>query len=393
MRRNLEIGGKGLLTRLVDQKLGNRSIHTCLGCSSCSDVCPVSGEAETDPCMLLQLIQSGCEEEALNNSWMWYCSHCASCSNVCPMAIDIPSIVHLLKSFSSTDMLPVPIQQEIKKWISAGNLCPMYPRQYLDLVARSQNIVKMRTGLDIEIPIDQTGARFLLLIDPMILQKRPGVLADYAIVFHLAGESWSLSSNPFATADLSLVTGRDELGELWINRLNGLISTLDVQKVLIDDCQNRLSPFGPKGTPKQEPEYAAVTTMPFLVFDYLQTGRLKLKKRFRTIATFQEPCSCPNNEFRTVARSILERLCVKVEEMVTPVENSVCCGGGLLRAGLEKQIKAFDNIKALQMERVKADAVVTFCITCFLQFFRLKRLGLIKQSVFFFPEILSLALL
>ena len=394
MKRTLEIGGvSGLLTGLVEQKLGHKSLQTCLGCSACSNVCPVSGRAGTDPCMLLQLILEDRQEEALNTPWMWYCSHCASCFSVCPMSIDIPSVVHLLKSFSSVDMLPLPVQQEIEKWVATGNSCSMYPDQYLGLVAKAQDILRKRTGLkDITIPIDKKRARLLLLIDPAVLKARPSVLADYATVFHLTGESWTLPSSPFGTSDLSLITGREELGELWLQRIEGLASNLGVDKVILDDCQNRLSPFGPKDGFKKELESALVTSIPFLVFDYLQSGRLNIKKKACMITTFQQPCSCPDDQFRTLIRALLERLCTEVKEMVVPVENSVCCGGGLLRAGLEEQMEAFDAAKALQMEKVEADAVITFCLTCFLQFIRLKGLGFIRQSVLFFPEILSSAL-
>ena len=379
MRETIEAGRRqGRLLDFLKEYVGNSSLETCLGCVSCSNVCAVSGKAGMDPCMFMQMILAEQQEEALNTSWLWYCSLCGSCSTVCPMSIDIPAVISLFRSMKSDEMLPAPIGERLDKWIFTGNTCSLLPRDYLDLVSIGQESLRKRSGRsDLEIPVDKKGANILLLLDPEVIKERPSILADYALIFSAAGESWTISSLPLGTADLSLVTGEDELGRVWLRKVSGLADFLETETVLIDDCHNRLSSFGVGGRLKKISQPFSVTTMPALVSRYIEEGKVEIKSPLPMIATYQEPCSRWPGFGQLDLRVLCRAISGEVEDMASPVINSACCGGSLLRAGLEEGMEGFYAAKSRELARTKSEAVVTFCSTCFLQFLRLSKRGIV----------------
>ncbi len=391
MRETIEAGRRqGRLLDFVKRHVGNSSLETCLGCGSCSNVCAVSGKAGMDPCMFMQMILAEQQEEALNASWLWYCSLCGSCSTVCPMSIDIPAVISLFRSLKAGEMLPVPLMKRLERWVSTGNTCSLLPGDYLDLVSIGQESLRKRTGSsDLKIPVDQKGAKVLLLLDPEVLRQRPSILADYALIFFMAGESWTISSLPLGTADLSLVTGEDEPGRVWLRKVCGLAGFLGTETVLIDDCHNRLSSFGVGGRLKKISHPFNVTTMPALVSRYIEMGKVEIKSPLAMTVTCQVPCSMSDGLGQLDLRTLCKAICEEVEDMAWPVINSACCGGSLLRAGLEGEMEGFYAAKSRELARMKSEAVVTFCATCFLQFLRLSKRGMASQNVLFFPEALS----
>jgi heterodisulfide reductase subunit C len=49
------------------------------------------------PNAVLRLVQLGMEDQALECSTIWVCVGCNTCSSVCPMAIDIPAVMDGLR--------------------------------------------------------------------------------------------------------------------------------------------------------------------------------------------------------------------------------------------------------------------------------------------------------
>ncbi len=70
---------------------------TCLHCQCCANGCPFLEGMDYAPNAVLRLIQLGMEEETLKCSTIWVCVGCNTCSSVCPMAIDIPAVMDGLR--------------------------------------------------------------------------------------------------------------------------------------------------------------------------------------------------------------------------------------------------------------------------------------------------------
>jgi len=73
------------------------NFNSCLHCKTCANGCPFLEGMDYAPNSVIRLIQFGLEQEALKCSTIWVCVGCNTCSSVCPMAIDIPAVMDGLR--------------------------------------------------------------------------------------------------------------------------------------------------------------------------------------------------------------------------------------------------------------------------------------------------------
>ncbi len=72
----------------------------CYQCGKCTAGCPVAGEMDLPPSMILRLLQTETpanDEKVLKSHAIWLCVTCEMCLSRCPMEIDIPSMMDFLR--------------------------------------------------------------------------------------------------------------------------------------------------------------------------------------------------------------------------------------------------------------------------------------------------------
>lgn len=74
------------------RKQAGVDFSACLHCSSCSNGCPFVEGMDFPPNAVFRMIQFGMVSKVLECSTIWVCVGCNTCSSVCPMAIDIPGV-------------------------------------------------------------------------------------------------------------------------------------------------------------------------------------------------------------------------------------------------------------------------------------------------------------
>jgi heterodisulfide reductase subunit C len=79
------------------KKQSGIDFNSCLHCQSCANGCPFLEGMDFAPNAVIRMIQFGMEKEALSCSTIWVCVGCNTCSSVCPMAIDIPAVMDALR--------------------------------------------------------------------------------------------------------------------------------------------------------------------------------------------------------------------------------------------------------------------------------------------------------
>lgn len=88
------------LSRLQATELKERSetdFQRCLQCTACSGGCPFIQAMDLGPHRIMRLLQLGLIQEALKSSTIWFCVGCNTCSSQCPMAIDVASVMDMLR--------------------------------------------------------------------------------------------------------------------------------------------------------------------------------------------------------------------------------------------------------------------------------------------------------
>lgn len=79
------------------------NILACYQCGKCSAGCPLAGEMDFAPSLLMRMVQVNkpeTDEKVLGAYSMWVCLTCNTCSSRCPMEIDIPRVMDHLREKS-----------------------------------------------------------------------------------------------------------------------------------------------------------------------------------------------------------------------------------------------------------------------------------------------------
>ncbi len=78
-------------------------LHACMNCGVCTAICPVAEFYDYDPRKVVDLVQSGNNEEIeklLKSETIWYCGECMSCKTRCPRGNTPALIIMALRTLS-----------------------------------------------------------------------------------------------------------------------------------------------------------------------------------------------------------------------------------------------------------------------------------------------------
>ena len=80
-------------------------LNACINCGVCTAICPAAAFFEYDPRQVVDIVQSGNEQEIerlLESDTIWYCGECLSCKTRCPRGNTPGYIIQSLRQLSQT---------------------------------------------------------------------------------------------------------------------------------------------------------------------------------------------------------------------------------------------------------------------------------------------------
>ena len=189
----------------------------------------------------------------------------------------------------------------------------------------------------LEIPVDKENADIMYTCNAREPKHYPEDIAEAAILFHVAGENWTVPSEGWEQTSLSMFAGDWECCKDNVVNVYNAIERLKPKRAIGTECghAHRATVIeGPywAGRPDGQPPVPYIHYVEWLA-EALRTGKLKIDpaKRIKEPVTLQDSCNYVRNQgLKDITREIISYI---VEpgyfvEMAPNKEHNYCCGGG-----------------------------------------------------------------
>ncbi|SMF16428.1 sulfate respiration complex iron-sulfur protein HmcF [Desulfovibrio gilichinskyi] len=326
-------------------------LEICAHCGLCAESCflyQVNGRVPTQvPSYKIQstLGQIIKKKGKVTNEFMRHCmdvawSQCTCCNRCgmyCPHGIDMGVMFSYLRGLLYS--------QGFVPWeLKIGSGMHRVYRAQMDVTTEdwvetcewmAEETAEEWPGL--EIPVDKQDADIMYTCNAREPKHYPEDVAEAAILFHVAGENWTVPSEGWEQTSLSMFAGDWECCKDNVLNVYSAIERLNPKRAIGTECghAHRATVIeGPywAGRPDGLPPRPYIHYVEWLA-EALRTGKLKIDpaKRIKEPVTLQDSCNYVRNQgLKDITREIISYI---VEpgyfvEMSPNKEHNYCCGGG-----------------------------------------------------------------
>jgi Fe-S oxidoreductase len=363
-------------------------LEICAHCGMCADSCYFYLANNKDPKQVPSYkIQSTLGEMIkrkgeVDNEFMrmvmdtaWSkCSCCNRCATYCPFGIDMGVMFGYVRGLCFAQGF---VPWELK--IGSG----------MHRIYRAQMDITTEDWVDtcewmveeyeddwpkLEIPVDKENADIIYTVNAREPKHYPEDLAEAAILFHIAGENWTVPSEGWEETSLAMFAGDWGACKLQVESVYAAMERLKPKSMVVTECGHAY-----RATVLEGPYWAGIkdgkTPVPSFhyvewVAEALRTGKLKIDptKKIKEPVTYQDSCNyIRNGGLGECAREIMSYIAEDFREMKPCREHNFCCGGGggLNGIGLYRQQRNIGlKVKRDQILATGAKLVVAPCHNC-----------------------------
>jgi Fe-S oxidoreductase len=338
------------------------SIDNCVKCNTCAEACPMfemSGRAEIYRPLfrsdilrriIKKYISPGGKLTAkftgadIDLNWdtvarlaqlAYRCTLCRRCAQTCPMGVDNGLIAREIRKLFSQELGIAAAELHEKgtvKQLKTGSSTGITPVALMDLFEFMEEDITDRTGLNIKMPFDKAGADILLVHNAGEFLSWPENIEAFAIVFELAGLSWTLSSElmGYDSVNYGLFYEDVQLARVTLKHAE-VARKLGVKKVVVAECGHAHKAFMAIGDRvwldevNIHRESSLVTLEDLVMNDKIKTD----PQRNDFPVTLHDPCNITRSMgIIEPQRRIIRKIAPKFREMTPHGVNNYCCGGG-----------------------------------------------------------------
>ena len=326
-------------------------LDVCARCGLCADSCFLYLVNDRDPEQVPSYkihstlgeivkrkgdVDNAFMRHAMEVAWS-RCTCCNRCAMYCPHGIDIGIMMGYLRGLLYSQGF-VPWELKIGAGMHRVYRAPMgVPTEDWGETGEVMAGGQQDAWPGLEIPVDKEDADIMYTCNAREPKHYPEDLAEAAILFHIAGENWTVPSEGWEQTSLSMFAGDWEACKLQVQNVYAAIERLRPKRVIGTECghAHRATVIeGPywAGRPDGQPPAPYIHYVQW-VAEALRTGKLKIDptKRIKQPVTYQDSCNYIRNwGLAETAREILSYLVEPgyLREMTPNKEHNYCCGGG-----------------------------------------------------------------
>ncbi|WP_446424127.1 sulfate respiration complex iron-sulfur protein HmcF [Mailhella sp.] len=388
--KNLEVDVPAL-QRTLEKTCKSRTrtwLEICAHCSLCADSCffykANNRDVEQTPSYKINTtlgemikrkgnVDTEFMIRAMDIAW-GKCTCCNRCGNYCPHGIDVGVMMSYLRG--------VLYSQGFCPWemkIGAG----------MHRVYRAQMDVTTEDWVDtcqwmeeegqeqipsLEIPIDKEDCDIMYVLNAREPKIYPDDVQAAAMLFHIAGESWTVPSEGWENTSLSMFAGDWEACAGNVKAMYDAIERLRPKMVVETECghAHRASAIeGPYWAGKEDGK----APVPYLHYvewlaNAIRSGKIKIDptRKIKEPCTLQDSCNyIRNHGLEKHTRYIMSQIAEDFREMEEHGAHNYCCGGGGGMNGIGRYREERDAGLFMKLQQIRATGatlVISPCHNC-----------------------------
>ena len=292
------------------------------------------------------------------------CTMCGRCVMVCPVGNDITYMIRKMREgMAAAGHAPEGLITATTRAVTSGS-----PAGVKWVTVQAQ-IKRMEKQFGLQIPVDQEGAHYLVLMSSWEILNFPEYLGAVGRIFKQAGMSWTLASDAYEATNSGIQIGVSDLAKVLVQRIVDAAGRLKVKCVISPECGHAFTAIRWEGPNLVGKPFAFEVKHILEVLDDLRrAGKLKLKGTIDAPLTYHDPCQISRRGgVYEQPRAFLKELAPNFREMNDTGTMNWCCGGGGGVGANERaeplRIKVFSKKKA-QIEELGVKTLVTACANC-----------------------------
>jgi len=310
--------------------------------------------------------------ETLKDIAFGTCTNCRRCTLSCPMGVDTATLNRVMRGLlTHVGVMPEGVRVVSKDQWELGNQMGVLKEDYIDTIEwMSEELEEDLGHNDAAIPLEKKGAKVMYCINPREVKYDPRTIKEAALIFHAAGEDWTMPEEGWDNTNFGLFSGDDGLGGACAKREYEKARELGVDKIVISECghgfrSTRFEGVNWAGETEPVPMETSVLTM----LNYIKEGKIKVDKtKNPEKMTFHDSCNnARSGGFFEEPRELLNLVSMDFQEMYPNRAEGFCCtGGGGAMSMSEYTPKRLQSakVKADQIRATGAKTVVTSCHNC-----------------------------
>ena len=338
------------------------SLDNCVKCNTCSDACAIFQESGCNEIyrplyrseifrqIIKKYLSPGGKLAAkftgadIDLNWetiarlaqlSYRCTLCRRCAQTCPMGVDNGLLSREIRKLFSQELNISPPElhgEGTVKQLEIGSSTGMSPITLIDVLEFAEEDVTDRTGLNIKFPFDKAGADILLIHNAGEFLSWPENIEAFAILFEIAGLSWTLSSEMvgYDSVNYGLFYDDTQLARVTLKHAE-IAKKLGVKKVVIGECGHAHKAAMAIGdriwlAESNIPRESCMATMEDLI---INEKVMIDPSRNEFPVTLHDPCNMTRSMgIIEPQRRIIRKICPQFREMTPTGVYNYCCGGG-----------------------------------------------------------------
>jgi Fe-S oxidoreductase len=368
------------------------SLECCLHCGMCAEACHFyesTQEPKYTPVHKLEPMRRFYRRELGPMRWLhrvvsrdvtlqqledWQelvfdaCTECGRCDLICPMGIEISPMIGVMReALTEAGLMPAEMAGASAEQVEQGQVLGAGRSEFDAMVGALR-------GQGIDVPVDKANADVMVLTTALEIRLWPDALAALAKVMNASGANWTLRSGAFDASGFEYTSGSQAARRAMTQKIIAEAEACGAGTLIVPECGHAYPALRWKAADDRgEALPFEVLAISEFIGREIEAGRLQLRKAGNGGAvTYHDPCKVGRlGGVFDEPRAALGAMGMELKEMESHGKTQYCCGGGggvmlIERAGQLRK-RAFE-IKMRQVDDTGADAVVTSCESCRMNF-------------------------